>query len=124
MGTLTSTHRKCCLADEQDFNTDVVVITFFPDEMVSKIPSSVRQLAAPIEIIDDNIDEATQQLFVVVLNVSESVNPSLVDNSVRNLSLCRIGDDDRKLEWMGVILKVNRNGTFKLKRNKTKVILP
>lgn len=73
-----------------DFVTTVVEVTFLPDEF-----DQVRQLPAPIGIMDDDINEATEQLFVVTLNVLEAANFSLVENTERNISLCRLRDNDR-----------------------------
>ena len=50
-----------------------------------------------INVRDDTINEA-DEVFVVLLEVVDAVDPNRVDLGVRNASLCRIGDDDRKLE--------------------------
>lgn len=84
--------------DDNDFDTTVVVVTFFPDEPMLKMDTPVQQIPAPVDIFNDDINEATEQLFVVTLTIVESVNVSLVNNSVRNFSLCRIRDDDRMFE--------------------------
>lgn len=78
------------LLDQFDFDTAAVVVTFLPDEL-----NEVPQLPAPIEIFNDDIDENREQLFAVTLNVIDVPNPALVDNSINNVSLCRIRDDDR-----------------------------
>jgi hypothetical protein len=85
------------VSDQQDFQTDVVLVTFFADEfLVSDTPTGAasNQILAPVQINDDDLDEASEQLFVVLLDISTSVNPSFVNNSERNISLCRIRDND------------------------------
>lgn len=56
----------------------------------------MRDLGAPISIIDDVINEALEQSFVVQLSLVSSLNPAGVDISVRPTSLGRIIDNDRK----------------------------
>ena len=56
----------------------------------------MSDLGAPISIIDDAINEAVEQFFVVQLSLSSSLNPAGVDISVRPTSLGRIIDNDRK----------------------------
>ena len=48
-------------------------------------------------VTDDTINEA-DEVFVVLLEFVDAVDPNRVDLSFRNASLCRIGDNDRKLE--------------------------
>ena len=50
-----------------------------------------------INVTDDIINEA-DEVFVVHLELVDAVDPNRVDLGVRNASLCRIGDDDRKFE--------------------------
>ncbi len=49
----------------------------------------------PIAITDDGINEA-EEVFVVILELVAAQNPDKVDLNVRNVSLCTIGDNDRK----------------------------
>lgn len=81
------------LLDENDFEMAAVILTFLPDEF-----DLTQQLPAPIEIFNDDIDENREQLFAVTLSVLDAANLDLVDNSINNVSLCRIKDDDRKVE--------------------------
>ena len=55
-----------------------------------------NEMSIRIPIIDDPINEAIEQYFVAVLNVSETVNIGGI-NITRPSSLCRIIDNDRKL---------------------------
>ena len=79
--------------DLEDFNNTVLTLTFQADEN-SSTPTNDIQLRVPIA--DDAINEATEQDFVVILNLTNSVNPSLTVLP-RVSSLCRIIDNDRKL---------------------------
>ena len=55
----------------------------------------ISVMNAPIPIIDDAINEATEQVFVVELRLVSH----LVDLSIRPSSLCRIIDNDRKYDY-------------------------
>ena len=79
------------VADQQDFNSSVITITFDADE-----DAEVSELGARIPIIDDAINEAVDKSFVVQLSLVSSLNPAGVDISVRPTSLGRIIDNDRK----------------------------
>ena len=77
-------------ADLNDFDDTVLTVTFLADE---DNPTSDIRLSIPIT--DDAINEATEQDFVVILNLTDSVNPRLT-TLPRISSLCRIIDNDRK----------------------------
>ena len=71
-----------------DFDNKVLQFTFLADE---NEPSSTNEIEVLVPIADDAINEATEQIFVVILNLTESVNSSGVLIS-RVSSLCRIID--------------------------------
>ena len=75
----------------QDFNNSIITITFDADE-----DAAISEKRAPIPIIDDAINEAIEQYFVVQLSLASSLNPAGVDISSRAASLGRIIDNDRK----------------------------
>ena len=77
-------------ADLNDFDDTVLTITFLADE-----DAPVNDIPLSIPITDDAINEANEQDFVVILNLTESVNPALI-SLPRTSSLCRIIDNDRK----------------------------
>ena len=77
-------------ADLNDFDDTVLTITFLADET-----APVNDIPLSIPITDDAINEANEQDFVVILNLTDSVNPALI-NLPRTSSLCRIIDNDRK----------------------------
>ena len=58
----------------------------------------MNERGAPIPIVDDAINEATEQVFVVELRLVSSLDPVTVDLTTRPSSLCRIIDNDRKCE--------------------------
>ena len=76
--------------DQNDFDNTVLTITFQADETnpITNIPLS-------IPITDDAINEAIEQDFVVMLNLTDSISPALT-KLPRVSSLCRIIDNDRK----------------------------
>ena len=74
-----------------DFNNTNITLIFEPDE-----DAEVNELSAPIFVIDDAINEATEQVFIVELVLVSSVDPATVDLTTRPSSLCRIIDDDRE----------------------------
>ena len=80
------------LAGVADFDSAPVIITFLPDED----SSGVVDIPSPVVIVDDVINEATEQVFVVQLELISSVNPHSVDLTLRSASLCRIIDNDGK----------------------------
>ena len=84
-------------SDLKDFNNTVITLTFAPDE-----DEVVNNVAVPIAIFNDLVNEATEQVFIAQLRLNSSVNPGSIDLSTRQASLCRIIDDDRK--WNSVIL--------------------
>ncbi len=57
--------------------------------------TQMNDIPSPVPIVDDEINEALEELFVVNLALVDSVNPAGTDIS-RSVSLCRISDDDRK----------------------------
>ena len=75
--------------DREDFSSDVIMVTFPADEGGAQI----NDVAAPIVIFDDEINEALQEVFIVVLSLESSTNPGNVVIS-RASSLCRIIDND------------------------------
>ena len=79
-------------ADVADFDSTPVIITFLPDED----SSGVVDIPTPIGIVDDVINEAREQVFIVQLELISSVNSHSVDLALRSASLCRITDNDGK----------------------------
>ena len=75
----------------------MIRITLAPDE-----DEVVNDVAASIAIVNDFINEATEQVFVAQLQLISSVNPGSVDLTTRLATLCRIIDDDSK--WNNVIV--------------------
>ena len=80
----------CLHTDLNDFDDTVLTLTLPADE---SNPTSDFPLRIPIT--DDAINEANEQIFVVILNLTDSVNPDLI-TLTRVSSLCRIIDNDRK----------------------------
>lgn len=77
--------------DLSDFNNTVIRVVFEADE-----DSAVNDVSVPIDIVDDPINEAAEQAFIVQLKLIGSTNPGLADLTERPASLCRIIDNDRK----------------------------
>ena len=75
--------------DREDFSSDVIVVTFQADEMGTQI----NDLAAPVVIFDDEINEALEEVFIVVLTLQSSTDPDSVIITRKSL-LCRIIDND------------------------------
>ena len=70
-----------------------MTVTFQSDE-----DDPINELSVPVAIVDDDVNEATEQDFAVVLKLSESINPERISLETRNASLCRISDNDGKLQ--------------------------
>ena len=83
-------HHNYC-PDLNDFNNTNITLVFEPDE-----GAEVSNRNAPIFITDDDINEATEQVFVAELLLINSSNPVSVDLTTRPSTLCRIIDNDRK----------------------------
>lgn len=81
----------CNTIDLQDFNNTIITITFEPDE-----GAAINEIETPIIIVDDVINEATEQVFVVQLHLINSESPEKAILTERPASLCRIVDNDRK----------------------------
>lgn len=71
-----------------DFDGTMKSITFPADGV-----DSVFIMDVPVAIVDDEINEA-QQFFVVLMEVVDAVNPKLLNNADRNISMCTILDND------------------------------
>ena len=75
--------------DTKDFDTTIFNLTFGADEL------AISVIRALIPIVDDVIDEADNQFFIVFLEVVDAVNMDLVDIG-RTLSRGTIVDNDGK----------------------------
>ena len=78
------------LSDVADFNNTAIPITFDPDE-----DQNHNELTIRVPIFDDHINEATEQVFVVQLQLVSAVNVNSITIKWQ-ASLCRIIDDDGK----------------------------
>ena len=78
--------------EEADFDGTVLEIVFPADENLSR---SIFELPADILVVDDEINEAGAQQFIVSLRVFSALNISLVQIE-KNTSICNIIDDDSK----------------------------
>ena len=67
----------------------MVVVTFPADETGPQI----NDISAPIVIFDDELNEALEEIYIVVLTLESSTNPGSVIIT-RESSLCRIIDND------------------------------
>ena len=65
------------------------MVTFEADEFGAQI----NDMAAPVNISDDELNEALEEIFIVVLTLESSTDPGSVIIT-RESSLCRIIDND------------------------------
>lgn len=56
-----------------------------------------------IPVYDDEINESDEEVFAVILELADAVDPSRVDLSVLNATLCIIADNDGKRWLVGVV---------------------
>ena len=70
------------LPDLADFDNTVIRITFEPDENVADNVG-----AAPIPVVNDLINEADEQVFIVELHLISSTNPVGIDLTTRPASI-------------------------------------
>ena len=64
-----------------------------------EIGLQVNNVPVPVPITDDTIDEAQVELFIIHLTLGESMNAGGV-NITREVSLCRITDDDGECRYI------------------------
>ncbi len=74
----------------QDFNSSVISVTFQSDELGPQI----NDVPAPVQIFDDDIDEAQEEVFFIDLTLNSSINNNVQIS--RQNSLCIISDNDSK----------------------------
>ena len=76
-----------------DYLPDAIKVVFPADEF----GPPVNVVHTPIILADDNMGEAVEELFVVVLTLENAVHP---DNTViaRSSSVCRIIDNDGRCQ--------------------------
>ena len=80
-----------CIAfcsDTNDFNATAFDMTFLAGGR-----SSIADIAGYIPIMDDEINEAPQQVFMILLEIQTAVNPDLIVMA-RTYSTCIIIDND------------------------------
>ena len=82
-------HFYICIADFNDFDNSVIVVTFQADETGRQM----NDVDTPVSIVNDTINEAEEQNFVVTLDVVSATDVSSLTIS-RKDALCRIIDDD------------------------------
>ena len=85
---LLLTDRQFFCTDTNDFNATAFNVIFPADEIVN-IPDVLRL----IRIVDDEIDEAQEQDFIIFLEVLDAVNFDLI-TVTRDTSFGRIIDND------------------------------
>ena len=84
-----------------DFNNSVITVRFDADEL-SSTPQTTRRV--PIPIIDDAIDENSEEIFIINLKVSDSITPGGI-RVTRRTSVGRIVDNDGEfIISMGLLL--------------------
>ncbi len=79
-----------CSFSDRDFSSVAHDLTFPLTDSAHTEPALVT-----ISLSNDEINEG-HEVFVVMLKLVDAVDPDRVDLSVRNASLCRIVDNDRK----------------------------
>ena len=57
---------------------------------------NINSIDIRVGIVDDNINERFEQLFLIVVKVVDAINPCTVDNMGLNTTIGIIGDNDRK----------------------------
>lgn len=81
------------MKDEDDFDKKALTIMFPPDEDEA---SPITRVPASIPIVDDEVDEAREQVFIVYMEVLNATNRELLITDEQNVSICTIIDNDRK----------------------------
>ena len=87
--------------DEEDFNTTLFEVVFPADEFIDPVGS----VDAFISVVEDDINENSEQLFVAFIEVAGAINSRLL-SITRNVTICRIMDNDRKFScyiWLRLV---------------------
>ncbi len=84
--------------DRRDFSTDVITVRFEADQTGPQ----VNEVTASVPIIDDDIDEAPEEVFMIDLTLLSSINTLTRIN--RRSSLCIINDNDGRYMHVYVII--------------------
>ena len=82
---------------EADFNTTSFNVTFPADEGRSPITS----VEVRVGIVDDNINERFEQLFLIGAEVVGATNPSAIENTQANVTIGIIVDNDGEFYIVG-----------------------
>ncbi len=90
-----------CSFSDRDFSSVAHDLTFPLTNSAQTEPVSVT-----ITLTNDEINEGAE-VFVVMLELVDAVDASRIDLSVWNVSLCRIGDNDRKQAYPKTSLILN-----------------
>ena len=85
-------NRQLLLIGQQDFDSQSFQLYFFGSKSCHHLH---------INIVNDEINEAEKQVFIMKLTLDKSRNPDLI-TLFRNVSLGIIIDDDRKLLSMNL----------------------
>ena len=80
--------------DLADFDNTSVTVTFLPDAYEDVIDSPINEHTVLIVIVDDDINEAAEQIFILTLQHVKSIKEDSISFGRRNISLCTIIDDD------------------------------
>ncbi len=83
--------------DYSDFNGGVMNITFPKDEYSTRTVN----LTVEVDIVDDDINEADDQMFVVLLEVYEAYGLDTFDLNY-SIGNCHITDNDRKFNFVAI----------------------
>ena len=92
--------------DTNDFNATAFNVTFPADEVMN-----IADVLRLIRIVDDEIDEAQEQVFIIFLEVLEAVNFDLI-TITRSTSFGRIIDNDG--EPLSALIMFNNTFSFLL----------
>ena len=82
-----------CVVDA-DFNTTCFNVTFPADEGSGTVTNSIDSIR--VAVVDDDINERFEQIFLIKVEVVEAKNPSTIDIT-RDTTIGIIVDNDRKL---------------------------
>ncbi len=87
-----------------DFNTTSFEVEFKADEGTDDIIPSID---VRVGIVDDNINERFEQLFLIPMEVASAINPETIDTTERNVTIGIIGDNDG--EWKDCLSCILQN---------------
>ena len=84
-----------CQIAGDDFDDTPFSVTLSSSDAINTsviILDPITEMTASIIIVDDSIDEADEEVFIVFMEVVAAINYDMIDTTTQNTSICIIQD--------------------------------